>query len=158
MNIALFGIGQSLRGDDGIGPETVRRWSLEHTSAASDPRVKTYILEAPGLDLLDYLEEADAAVIVDAVSSGAAPGAIHVTPTIPESGMSAAEKTAHGFGVAETLAVARRTGRRLPGVIYLVGVEGAGYELGSGLSEPVRNALPDAVRAIQKQIAAILGM
>jgi hydrogenase maturation protease len=157
MNIVLLGIGQSLRGDDGIGPESIRRWSRQYPSAAADPRVKTRIKETPGLDLLDDLEQADAALIVDAVSTGAPPGTIHILPSVPETGMSAAEKTAHGFGVAETLAVARRTGRRLPGEIRLIGIEGADFNLGSGFSEPVRNAVPDAVRAIHTQITAFLG-
>jgi hydrogenase maturation protease len=156
MKITLIGIGQSLRGDDGIGPAAVRQWSLDFSATASDPRVNILSLETPGLDLLEYLEGADAAVLVDAVSTGKSPGTVQVMASIPESGLSASEKTAHGFGVAETISVARKTGIRLPQRLILIGIEGKQFELGSGLSEPVHLAIPEAVREIQKLVAEAL--
>jgi len=77
---------------------------------------------------------------------------VQVFSSFPETGLSAAEKTAHGFGVAETIAIARKSGVRLPGRLVLIGIEGGRYDLGSGLSEPVRQAIPEAVREIQKQV------
>ena len=152
MNITVIGIGQPLRGDDGIGPEAVRRWLLSYSPNPSDPLIKTVLLETPGIDLLDFLAEMDVAILVDAVSTGKPPGMVQVFSSFPETGLSAAEKTAHGFGVAETIAIARKSGVRLPGRLVLIGIEGSRYDLGSGLSEPVRQAIPEAVREIQKQV------
>jgi hydrogenase maturation protease len=147
MNVTVFGVGQSLRGDDGIGPEAVCRWSLMYPSTAADPRVQILLLETPGLNLLDFLEKAD---------SGQPAGRVQVITQIPDSGLSAAEKTAHGFGIAETLSVARKTRTRLPEHLILIGIEGKNYELGSGLSDPVRAALTAAVEKIQEIVINFL--
>ncbi len=156
MNIAVIGIGQSLRGDDGIGPEAVRCWSAGYPSTAQDPQIHILLLETPGLGLLTDLEPADAALLVDAVATGRPAGTVCVFDPIPDTGLSAAEKTAHGFGVAETISVARKTGAKLPTRLILIGIEGSRYDLGEGLSNPVRAAIPLAVETIQRIVIEIL--
>jgi hydrogenase maturation protease len=109
-------------------------------------------LETPGLGLLDYFADADAAVLVDAVSSGKPPGTVQVFDPFPESLPRAGEKTAHGFGAAEAVALARTSGKRLPQRLILIGIEASGFALGNGLSGPVRDAMPRAVKAIQQAV------
>jgi hydrogenase maturation protease len=152
MKILVMGIGQSLRGDDGIGPEAVRRWSQDHPQPSSETPIETVYLETPGLELLTFLEDADAAVLVDAVSSGGSPGTIRVVTSLSEPSLSPGEKTAHGFGVAETISLARTSGIRLPEPLILIGIEASGFALGSGLSEPVRRAIPQAAEEIQRVV------
>jgi hydrogenase maturation protease len=154
MKISIIGIGQPLRGDDGIGPEAVRRWLKDFPAPTSDPFIETVFLETPGLGLLEYLEGADAAILVDAVSSGQPAGTVHTPSTLTESPWSSGEKSAHGFGVAESIALARKTGSRLPDRLLLIGIEGTDFTMGSGLSEPVRAALPKAAEEIQKAVEA----
>ena len=156
MNIAVIGIGQSLRGDDGIGPEAVRRWSAGYPPASQDPQIQILLLETPGLGLLSDLESADAAILVDAVSTGRPAGTVCVFDPIPDTNLSAAEKTAHGFGVAETISVARKTGVRLPKRLILIGIEGSRYDLGEGLSNPVRAAIPLTVEKIQERVSSLI--
>ena len=156
MNVVLIGIGQPLRGDDGIGPESVRRWSSDYSSTAKDPRIQILCLETPGLGLLDYFEDADSAILVDAVSTGRPAGTVQVFDPIPNSGLSAAEKTAHGFGIAETISVARKAGAHLPQRLVLVGIEGEQYELGRGVSDSVLAALPAAAGTIQEIVSSLL--
>jgi hydrogenase maturation protease len=156
MNIAVIGIGQSLRGDDGIGLKAVQRWSLEFPATAGDPRVQIHLLETPGLELLEYLEDADAVILVDAVSTGRDAGTIQVVSPIPEVPPSVAEKTAHGFGITEVLALARKTGAPLPECRILIGIEGTEFGMGTGLSDSVRQALPAAVARIQEKISDLL--
>jgi hydrogenase maturation protease len=152
MNITLIGLGQSLRGDDGVGPEAVRRWSMDNPQTASDPSIRIVISETPELNLLDLIQDSDVAILVDAADSGDPAGTVRVRSGLPEAGATPAEKTAHGFGVAETIALAGKIGGRLPSRFVFIGVEGSGWEPGKDLSEPVRRALPDAVQEIQNQI------
>jgi hydrogenase maturation protease len=156
MNIAVIGIGQSLRGDDGIGPAAVQLWSSVHPQTAKDPQLQIHLLETPGLGLLNDLEFPDAAVLVDAVSTGHPAGTLGVFDPIPNTGLAAAEKTAHGFGIAETISLARKTGARLPRRLILIGIEGAQYELGRGLSDSVRAALPAVAEKIQQIVSELL--
>jgi hydrogenase maturation protease len=157
MNIAVIGIGQPLRGDDGIGPAAVRRWSDDPRPAPGRSNsIRVEFFETPGLELIDHLQNCDAAILVDAVSTGRPAGTVSVFPAMPETGITSAEKSAHGFGVAETLALARRSGAHLPESLILIGVEGKQFRLGEGLSEPVRSALPHASAAITREVTAIL--
>ncbi len=106
--------------------------------------------------MLDDLAGADAAILVDAVSTGEPAGAVRVFDPIPNTSLSAAEKTAHGFGVAESISLARKAGTRLPERLILIGVEGGQYELGRSLSDPVRAALPFAAEKIQEMVLVFL--
>ncbi|MGD0806617.1 MAG: hydrogenase maturation protease [Anaerolineales bacterium] len=152
MNITLVGIGQPLRGDDGVGPEAVRQWSHDQPRTASDPNIKTIIIETPGLELLELIQDSDVVILVDAVDGGDPAGTVRVRTALPEANFTPAEKTAHGFGVAETVALAKKIGACLPSHIIFIGVEGSKWKLGEDLSDPVRRAVPDAVREIQNQI------
>ncbi len=156
MNIAVIGIGQSLRGDDGIGPEAVRRWTAGFPQTAENPQIQILLLDTPGLGLLDDLESPDAAILVDAVSTGRPAGTVRVFDPIPNTSLSAAEKTAHGFGVAESISLARKTGARLPERLILIGIEGGQYELGRSFSDSVRAALPAAAEKIQEIVSNFL--
>jgi hydrogenase maturation protease len=155
MNLTVIGIGQSLRGDDGAGPETVRRWSAEFARAPHSAALRVELLETPGLELLDHFDDCNAAILVDAVSTGKPAGTVSVFSPIPETGMTAAEKTAHGFGAAETISIARKTGARLPEQLILIGIEGEQYQLGRGLSDSVQAAIPNAVAILQKEVDKI---
>jgi hydrogenase maturation protease len=71
---------------------------------------------------------------------------IPATPMRPVSG--------HGIGVREALQVCRKLyPEKMPEKIYLVGVEGACFDLvGAGLSPEVKTALPRALEAIVQLI------
>jgi hydrogenase maturation protease len=152
MTIALIGIGQSLRGDDGAGPETVRLWSRDHPQSSADPNLHIITAETPGLELLELIRDTDAAILVDAAESGEPAGTVRVRTSLPAPGSTPAEKSAHGFGVAETLALAGIVGARLPARLVFITVEGSCWDMGTDLSDPVRRAIPGAVREIQNQM------
>ncbi len=75
--IVVIGIGQTLRGDDGAGIRAVQRWQAAYPATASHPQLRVELEELPGLSLLDRLSGADAAILVDAVRSGAPPGCLY---------------------------------------------------------------------------------
>src|SRR5512142_676272 len=105
--VAVVGIGQGLRGDDAAGLEAVRRWQEKFPETASRPEVRVEMNELPGLALLGLIEDAEAAVLVDAVQSSALPGTIHLLKQEELSAFASHAKTAHGWGVAETLDLGR---------------------------------------------------
>ncbi len=154
--ITLIGIGQSLRGDDAIGITAVQQWRATHPENAQHPALQIETAELPGLALLDMLTEAKAALLVDAVQSGRPPGTIHrLTPQdlaafLPDS------KSAHGWGVAETLQMGKLVGHPLPEQIIILAIEAADFELGAPLSPAVQAKLPEIIAAIQAQIIPML--
>jgi hydrogenase maturation protease len=155
MKIAVVGIGQSLRGDDAAGLEAVRLWQEQYPQTAH--RVRVEFPELPGLGLLDLLEGINAAILVDAVHSSAAPGTlIQIGPEdlasfTPDAG------SAHGWGVAETLQLGRSLYPSLASCyITLIGIVGGQFDLGEGLSPEVRAALTAAVERIEKEVQNLL--
>lgn len=156
MEIIVIGIGQSLRGDDGAGLAVVQHWQALYPVQADANQVRVELAELPGLSLLDLLAGCQAALIVDAVRSGATPGTLQVLEEnqlaafLPESG------SAHAWGIAETLALGRRQQpESLPYRLLLLGIEAGSLELGTGLSPQVIEALPAAAHKIQEILELI---
>jgi hydrogenase maturation protease len=151
----VIGVGNALRGDDGVGLDVVRR--LRGRAEAVGIGVRQ--LEGEGIGLLDAWHGARAVVLVDGVRSGADPGAIHrieVTDRPIPAGLRSSSST-HAVGVGEAIELARALGR-LPGRLVLYGVEGGGFETGGGLSAAVAavvDDLADIVLAEARELAAM---
>jgi hydrogenase maturation protease len=157
MRIAVIGIGQTLRGDDAVGIEAVHCWQQSFPETARRSDVEAQSSELPGLGLLDLLDGFDAAVLVDAVQSSAAPGVIHRLDREQLSAFGSTAKSAHGWGVAETLELDRQLNPSRPELrIRLIGIEAQQMDLGQALSQAVQRALPFASRAIEDEVQALL--
>jgi len=157
MEIAVIGIGQSLRGDDGVGLAAVRMWQRESAETASRPEIRVEATEQPGPGLLDLLEGADAAVLVDAIQTESETGTVHRLRLESLAAFQAGSKMSHGWGVAETL----RLGRLLEPTrrnqeIRLIGIQARQLELGSGLSDEMQRSLPRLCEAIQEEVRSLL--
>ena len=153
--VAVIGIGQSLRGDDAAGLEAVRRWQEKFPETANKPGVQTEASEVPGLALIDLLNDVDAAILVDAVQGSAKPGTIHRLSESELASFTSGSKSAHGWGVAETLQMrSLLTDTKVN--IRIIGIEAEQMELGARLSNAVENALPTLCEVIEEEIHAIL--
>ena len=149
MRIKILGIGQSMRGDDEVGLEIVRRWQKSHGADYPQYPIEAETAESPGLTLLGHIAGLDAAILVDAVQSGAPAGTIHKLIEEDLLDFGAGTGSAHGWGAAETLSLGRQLAPEdLPEKIFIIGVEAVQFELGEGLSPAVRNAIPEAVEMI----------
>ena len=157
MMLLVLGIGQSLRRDDGAGPAAVRLWSETYPHTSQNPSVEFKIVELPGLDLLNFLQDYQAAILVDAVQSGAPPGTLHLLKENDLEAFSAGTGSAHGWGVAETLALGRKIDpSSLPDQLFLIGIEGEDFSPGEYLSSTVSEKLPQAAQAIENIIQSIV--
>jgi hydrogenase maturation protease len=153
--IAVIGIGQSLRSDDGAGLAAVRLWQANHSSIDGVSNIRVEMAENPGVGLLTLLEGADSAILVDAVRSGAEPGTLHCLVESQIPAFLDGASFAHGWGVAETLALGRLVNPEdLPVKLVLIGIEAGEVALGEDLSPEVAAALPEVVRLIEKMIKA----
>jgi hydrogenase maturation protease len=153
MNIVIVGIGQPIRGDDGVGPAAVEQWARTFHQTASDPRINRVCFETPGFDLLEVLQGAEAVLLVDAVVSGIPVGSLHIVPSFPGPNTLTFDNNSHGFGVAEIVAIIRNAGFPLPGRFVFLGIEIGNVEFGSSLSGPVQAAIPAAVNEIQELVS-----
>ena len=94
-------------------------------------------------------------ILIDAVSSGAAPGTIYrldaKTEPIPAKFFN---YSSHAFGVAEAIAMATAL-KRLPPELVIYGIEGKNFAAGVELSAEVAHAIDAVVERIKKIFIAI---
>jgi hydrogenase maturation protease len=157
MNILVVGIGQSLRGDDAAGLEAVSRWQQQYPQGAEKVRVE--LCELPGLALLDMLEGMDAAVLVDALHDpGVTPGMLLQLEMDELAAFNSADRSAHGWGVAETLTLGLSLHPELAHCrIHLIGIAGAQFDLGAAISPQVQASLDEAARSIAELVKKFSG-
>lgn len=145
----VIGCGNLLREDDGVGIRAVRLLKERRLPAG----VRVIEAGCPGLGLLDLLEGADRAVIVDAVVSGAPPGTLYRfgPGALPDRDW--LPLSLHGVNLVDALALGRiASPDRLPGSITIFGVEIARRGMGEGLSPEVEAALPALVEMILREL------
>ncbi len=157
VTVLLVGIGQSLRGDDSAGLEAVRKWKQDHFKVREHAGVQVELIESPGIDLAGLLVGADAALLVDAVRSGARPGTLHRLVEGDVSDVVGGSSSMHGWGIPESLRLARVLGAgSRPREIRVLGIEAGHLDVGSPLSASVRASLPAAAEAIDAEIRILL--
>lgn len=151
MRVLVAGIGNIFFGDDGFGPEVVRRMLSEPEGAAPLPdgvRLVDYGIRGMHL-AYDLLDGVDALVIVDALPGDGEPGSITVLHVGPED-LGEGEFDAHGMNPVAVLGSLGALGGTLPPT-YVVGCTPADLEEGMGLSPPVAAAVAvaaDTVRSV----------
>jgi len=148
--LLVVGCGNPLAGDDSAGVEVVRRLREAGTRGC-----EFCLLTADVLPMLERLSSVDVILLVDAVirqSTDATPGSLHLVPLSfdrgsgplsPDCGIeprSMSSLSSHGWGLLETLKLARALGRPIPRVI-LLGVEIAQLNPGARRSPTVERAI-----------------
>lgn len=154
--VAVIGIGQEFRGDDAIGLEAVHRWEEKFPETAHRPEVEIEACELPGLSLLDLFDGADTAILVDAVQGSDAPGTIHRLSEEQLASFTSDSKSAHGWGVAETLKLRRSISHETHPTIRIIGIEIEQVQLASLISADVREQLPALCEVIQAEVQTAL--
>ena len=151
--ILIAGIGNIFLGDDGFGPEVMRH-VCDRLDGSQGLRVTDYGIGGMHL-AYDLLDDWDALVLVDAIPDRGSPGTVHVFEADHGSPDSAAGLDAHGMDPATVFASLRALGGAPPRTI-VVGCEVADVGDGMSLSEPVQEAVPEAVRAVESAVAMLL--
>ncbi|MCW2625805.1 hydrogenase maturation protease [Mycobacterium sp.] len=150
--ILVAGIGNIFLGDDGFGPEVLRR--VPHELA--NPRVQVVDYGIRGMHLAyDLLDGCRGLVLVDAIPSQGAPGTVHVFEADLESLTSTARLDAHAMDPGAVFANLTALGGTPPYTV-VIGCEIDSVQEGIGLSDAVGAAVPEAVRAIEIVVADLL--
>ena len=102
----------------------------------------------PGPGLLELLRADTPTVLLDVTQSSAPPGQLVALPLeqLADATLALPQVSSHGFGPSETLELGRALGRALPPGRF-IGIEGADFTIGAGLSPAVAAALDDYTRA-----------
>ena len=144
----LIGIGHDYRRDDSVGLLIARE--LEKRALPG-----TAVVEATGggMALIEAWRGAERVLLVDAVSAGGQAGTVHrldaQTQALP-AGLF--PYSTHGWGLAETLALARLLGPWPPQFI-LYGIEGGDFGWGVGLTPAVAAAARQVIERLTEELA-----
>ena len=138
--VSIVGIGNRLRGDDGVGPEIIKR--------VENP-LPSLLLFDVGEAPENYLgkivkQKPDAIVFIDAVDFDAPPGTIKVIETddIRNESLST-------HNVSLNL-VAKYLQKETSADVFLLGIQPETTELGREISQPVREGLEKVVRMLER--------
>lgn len=145
--VFIIGVGNDYRGDDAVGLRIAREMQKD-----APDYVKVIEQGGGGAALMESWGNAHAAIVIDAICSGARPATIHRfdvhAQPIPANLF---HSSTHAFGVAEAIELARAL-NRLPPRMIVYGIEGACFGAGIGLSPAVEAVIPEALRRVRRDI------
>ena len=140
----VLGLGNPLRGDDGIGSHAIQML----VAKALPEGVEVVEGGTQGLGLVSLMEGWRRVILVDAANVGQPPGGfVRFTPQEARLMGSDQPISVHNAGLREALLLAE-TLELLPDEIIIYGMQPANLEWDDGLSPQVEAAMPELVRAI----------
>jgi hydrogenase maturation protease len=148
MRVRIIGIG-SPSGDDQAGWLVVDALAAR-ADLAQRPDLRIEKLDRPGAALVERLGDADHAILIDAVQSGAAPGTLHRLREGEWAGWRGG-LSSHGFGVFDALALAQAL-QALPPRLDVYGIEIASAEPGTLPGAAVWTAVARLAEVLQRGI------
>ncbi len=143
----VIGVGNKFRSDDAVGL-AVAAHLREHDLP---PHVKVIEGGTDEFGLIEHFKRAEHVVIIDALSTGKPPGTISTftadeVDMVPTSG----NVGLHGFGLADTIALARAL--CVSPKITIVGIEPQSTELGGHLTPLIASKVPALVQTVLSRV------
>ncbi|MFF9348813.1 hydrogenase maturation protease [Streptomyces sp. NPDC014734] len=155
--VLVAGVGNLFLGDDGFGPEVVRRLAADPGPPSLPDGVRVVDYGIRGMHLAyDLLDGYDALVLVDACPGDGPPGSLTILEVGPDD-LGTGAFDAHGMNPVAVLANLDQLGGTLP-LTHVVGCVPADTGEGIGLSGAVAAAVPravDAVRTLTRRLSPV---
>lgn len=147
--VAIIGVGNLLMGDDGVGIHVVRE--LEKIDLPAN--VDVYDAMTNSFMVLEYMDGAKKAIIIDAYTGGRKPGSIYRIRFDPEAlkYSDRVELSLHDMDFIDALNSGREA-YNYPGEIVILGVEPERVSLNTELSPTLRKALPEIIKTLLAEI------
>ncbi len=143
MKVAVIGIGNILMGDEGVGVAVINE--LKKMNVDAD----IYDCGTMGVDILNTMLEYDKVIVVDAVKGFGKPGdVVKIDPK--EICESRRIVSMHDVDFTFLMNMAGKF-MDLPEIV-IIGIEVEKIEIGIGLSESVRKAIPKALELIMEEL------
>jgi hydrogenase maturation protease len=150
MAVLVIGYGNPLRGDDGVGCIVAE----EVAKHLCDPESKVQVIACHQLnpELAESVADTRAVIFVDA-SVDLRAGEVKVTPVSPDR-FSPAAITHHMKPSALLATASELFGQAPPAVAVLIGAKS--FDPGMSLTDPVKSAVGQALKLIEKEITTWL--
>ncbi|RLI79684.1 hydrogenase maturation protease [Archaeoglobales archaeon] len=149
--ILIIGIGNILLRDEGVGvrvAEELKKRKLPKNVEVQDGATL-------GLSLLNFLENYDKVIVIDAVKGGKKPGTIYkfdLYEFIDDFNFPLSMSSMHDFDFIYAVKNIGREFYKLPEKIVVVGVEPEKIEPGLELTEKINNTIPEIIKAVLEEL------
>jgi len=144
LNIAVFGIGNMLLSDDGVGVHVINKLNSEYQFPEC---VELIDGGTKGLDLMPLFEGRDKVLIIDAANFRKEPGTIGYIEGDKIPAFLSAKLSVHHIGLPDMLFVARLMDTT-PREMCLIGIQPGSMETGTDLSGAVGEKLDALVERV----------
>ena len=147
--IGILGIGNTLRGDDGVGIVIAQKMR----DRDFPPDVKVYEVGSGGLKVLHRLEELEKVILVDSVRFDASPGDHRFFSPEEVKSMKGISGT-HGTDFLEIIELSEKVDES-PEDILILGIQPKSLSLGDDLSPVLENKLPNILDDLEEKINSL---
>ncbi len=142
----VLACGNSLRGDDGVGP-WLASWARQRFAAEPEVRIVSRQQWTP--ELAEEIANAQSVIFLDC-SIASTPGAVNLDSVASAAGGWAL--ATHHLGASELLALARELYGSVPSHAFLLTVGAGSTEMSERFSAVVDAALPEACRLLEEAV------
>jgi hydrogenase maturation protease len=150
--VAVVGVGNEFRHDDGVGWTVVERLRERAEDRSLPPDTVFATCDGDPGRLIGLWESAALAVVVDAAHAHpCTPGRVHRLELDAEHVTPPSAASSHGLGLGEAVELARVLGL-LPDRLVVYAVEGTDGSFGKGLSPAVADAVEPLVAAVEDEL------
>jgi hydrogenase maturation protease len=147
--VLVIGVGNTLRGDDGIGVHVARALA----SLPLPEHVEVFDGGTEGLSMLFEMQRADRVILIDAADMRKPPGEARTLDSVLlEDSTKVRFSSLHGIGVAEVLALGRAVG--VEPTVTILAIQPADIRPRDGLSEALAARVPEYVELAEGLLAS----
>lgn len=149
--VVVIGVGNMLLSDEGVGVHVVNKLKNMRLPAG----VEVYDCGVEGLGILGFLENADKAIIIDAVKAGGSPGSIYLFNLDEVTKKDGPMKmlSLHELDLIISMEIGKLSKiYTLPTEIVVIGVEPSSFETGMKLTSKVKQAMPRVIDLILEEV------
>ncbi|NOX71075.1 MAG: hydrogenase 3 maturation endopeptidase HyCI [Candidatus Micrarchaeota archaeon] len=137
MKIAIIGVGNDMKGDDGIGPLVAERFFEKVKDAHDTILTKTYAPENIIGKIISF--DPDVVVVFDAAIFGGAPGECRL---IEREELTTFSMSTHNAPLGIFFEIIKESSKA---TIYLIGIQVESTHFGNKISEKVMSSVPSAL-------------
>jgi hydrogenase maturation protease len=144
--IAIIGIGNSFRGDDGAG------WAVIEVLERKMPaQIKLSKIRGEIAEILEYFENYPAIYLIDACVGNAPAGTWkRLDALVDPVDFEQPQTSTHGLSLSHAISLAKNL-NQLPSKLIIYAIYGNHYATSQGLSSKVAEAIPCIVQSILKE-------
>ena len=150
-SLLILGLGNILLQDEGVGVRVVEQLQRQYRITGA---VEILDGGTAGMSLLEHIRNRDHLIVVDAVRTGHAPGAVIMLSGEEVPAFFQSRMSPHQMGLADTLAVLELMGEK-PADVSVIGVKPRDLDVGLELSDLVATRVDELVERLVGKIRAL---